>query len=275
MQYQSFIKGFIILGIIIFVVYKFQLHSQSPLAFLKTKNCVKSMMESNDFICEPDNLWNERKVLYRIQDDLNLKKLPSSPFFMKNWEPNFHCSHARRIGRMGDGGKWVCDLFRLQNRSDCIVYSAGSSGDFSFEVDLKKYLPNCEIHTFDLGRYQCPKNVCTFHQLLLGNGKNRNSRTWSMIIKELGHVNRPIDVFKIDIEGWEFQFFPSIFQSPEISYPRQILVEIHPKNIPDTHRFFELLRNNNYVIFSKDPNVVSRAVLFEYAFLRLNSQFFE
>jgi hypothetical protein len=56
-----------------------------------------------------------------------------------------------------------------------------------------------------------------------------------MIIKELGHENRLIDVFKIDIEGSEFKFFSSVFQSSEASYPRQLLVEIHPKTTPDTH----------------------------------------
>ena len=275
MQYQGFIRASLVLVISIFLLYHLHQRLWSGLTCLNASNCPKSMMEGDGFICESDHLWNQRKILHRIQDDLNMKKLSSSPFFMKNWEPNFHCSHARRIGRMGDGGKWVCDLFRLQNRSNCIVYSAGSSGDFSFEIDLKKYLPNCEIHTFDLELYQCPKNVCTFHKLLLGDGRSRNSKTWSMIIKELGHVNRSIDIFKIDIEGSEFNFFPSIFQSPETFYPRQILAEIHPRGIPDTHAFFELLRTNNYVIFSKDPNVVSRATLFEYAFLRLNPLFFK
>ncbi len=279
MQYQLLIRSssFIIIAIIIIFLYKLQLHTWSSLSFLTTKkNCVKSMLESDDFICESDELWNERKILYRIQDELNMKKLPSSPYFLKNWEPNFHCSHARRIGRMGDGGKWVCDLFRLQNHSNCLVYSAGSSGDFSFEIEMKKYLPNCEIHTFDVKLYKCPTDICIFHQLILGDGISRNrSKTWQMIIKELGHEKRSIDVFKIDIEGGEFNFFPSIFQSSKTSYPRQILVEIHPKTDPDTHGLFELLRANNYVIFSKEPNIILRASLFEYAFLKLNDQFFK
>jgi hypothetical protein len=140
---------------------------------------------------------------------------------------------------------------------------------------MKKYLPNCEIHTFDVRLYKCPTNVCIFHQFWLGDGRSPNSKTWTMVIKELGHENRSIDVFKIDIEGSEFKFFPSIFEASEASYPRQILVEIHPKTAPDTHRLFDLLRTNNYVIFSKEPNVLMRATLFEYAFLRLNSQFFK
>jgi hypothetical protein len=56
-----------------------------------------------------------------------------------------------------------------------------------------------------------------------------------------------IDVFKIDIEGSEFKFFSSIFQSSKASYPRQILVEIHPKTTPDTHCLFDLFSVNESV----------------------------
>jgi hypothetical protein len=31
------------------------------------------------------------------------------------------------------------DLFCLENRPDCLIYSAGSNGDFSFEVDMQKF----------------------------------------------------------------------------------------------------------------------------------------
>jgi hypothetical protein len=141
---------------------------------------------------------------------------------------------------------------------------------------MKKYLPNCEIHTFDSGVYQCPQNVCTYHQFWLGDGKSpSNSKSWPMIIKELGHENRSIDVFKIDIEGGEFSFFPTIFQVPEAFYPQQILVEIHPTTAPDTHRLFDLLRTNHYVIFSKEPNLLNHGALYEYAFLKLNPLFFQ
>jgi hypothetical protein len=233
-------------------------------------------MESDNFICESDDLWNERKILYQIQDKLNMQKLLSSQFFLTNWEPNFHCSHARRIGTMGDGGKWVCDLFRLKTRSNCLIYSAGSAGEFSFETQMKRFLPNCEIHTFDTTLYECPKNVCVFHQIILGNGTfPAGSKTWQMIIEDLGHRNRLIDVFKIDIEGGEYSFFPSIFKTRHNSFPRQILVEFHPRNREEIHAFFELLRSNNYVIFNKEPNLLAGPSFFEYTFLKLNSQFFQ
>ena len=276
MRHRLNIRVLPVVGLFILILYELGLQSWSPFCLSNIKNCTKSLMESDGFICEPDDLWDERKILHRIQDELNRKYINSFPIFMSNWEPEFHCSHARRIGRMGDGGKWVCDLFRLQNRPDCLIYSVGSSGDFSFENEIKKYLPNCEIHTFDFQGYQCPKGICTYHQFWLGDGKNRSdSKTWPMVLKELGHENRLVDVLKIDIEGGEFQFFPTMFETPNISHPRQILVELHPPPVEPVKDFFKLLRANNYAIFYKDPNLMNRGELYEYAFLRLNSQFFK
>jgi hypothetical protein len=41
--------------------------------------------------------------------------------------PAFFCPHElERIGELGDGGKWVCGLSRLQEKEDCVVYSIGT-----------------------------------------------------------------------------------------------------------------------------------------------------
>ena len=29
-------------------------------------------------------------------------------YFQNNWEPEVHCAFQARVGRIGDGGKWVC-----------------------------------------------------------------------------------------------------------------------------------------------------------------------
>ncbi|CAF1037787.1 unnamed protein product [Rotaria sordida] len=102
---------------------------------------------------------------------------------------------------MGDGGKWVCDPYRLKSRLDCLVYSVGSDGDFGFEVDMKKTMPHCEIHTFDQNQYSCPNGICIFHQITFGNGIHPSgSKNWTTIIQELNHTQRKIDILKIDIE---------------------------------------------------------------------------
>ncbi len=274
-QPVSILPVVLILTIMIFCLlfWNFRYHLWLPIPHIG--DCHRSFIESDSFICEPDFVWNERKILYHIQDQLNMIERPNERFFQSNWEPNFNCSYARRIGSMGDGGKWVCDPFRLKDRYDCLIYSAGSNGDFSFEIDLKKVLPHCEIHTFDQDVYVCPNNVCIFHQIVFGNGIQPNgSKTWKMIIEQLNHTNKTIDVFKIDIEGGEYAFFPSIFSSTALPHPRQILVELHPRNHTDIHSFFRLLRHKDYVIFNKEPNLGAGYKYFEYAFLKLNSRFF-
>ncbi|CAF2874970.1 unnamed protein product [Rotaria sp. Silwood2] len=250
--------------------------SCSKISSIFSGNCHLSLSESDDFICEPDNVWNERKNVYRAQDKENMMKRQSNIFFLTNWEPNFHCSHARRVGRMGDGGKWVCDPYRLKSRLDCLVYSVGSNGDFSFEVDMKKTMPHCEIHTFDQNRYVCPKDICIFHQITFGNGTHPpGSKSWTTIIQELNHVQRKINVLKIDIEGGEYFFFPLLMQASANSLPQQILVELHPIDPNMIHGFFELLRERHYVIFNKEPNLIAGHRYFEYAFLKLNPLFFK
>jgi len=100
--------------------------------------CELSLFESDGYICESDALWNERKRIFHPENERNKIRYPDTFYFLTNWEPTFHCSHARRIGARGDGGKWICDPHRLKARTDCLIYSVGSSGDFSFEIELKK-----------------------------------------------------------------------------------------------------------------------------------------
>lgn len=238
-----------------------------------TNDCDLSLRESDKFICESDSLWNERKRLFKIQDERNINKVNHRIFFSSNWEPNFHCSHAHRVGKMGDGGKWVCDLFRLKDRHDCLVYSVGSYGEFSFEIDLKQIMPHCEIHTFDLSAYTCPNNVCIFHQIKFGDG-SQGSKTWKMVLEELNHTNRMIDILKMDIESYEYSFCPQLFVETQRFQPRQVLIEVHPNKVDMMHKIFELFRNNQYVIFNKEPNLEAGVDVAEYAFLKLNAEFF-
>ncbi|CAF1437917.1 unnamed protein product [Didymodactylos carnosus] len=234
-------------------------------------NCQLSNKESGNFFCEQDGLWNRRKQIYHIQRQRNEMKTKNNLFFSTNYEPTFHCSFERRFGAIGDGGKWICDSYRFDTKSTCLIYSFGSNNDFTFEIDLKDSLPNCDIHTFDLNKYECPDQICTFHQLKLGNGIDKHTKTLGMIMDELDHAKYELDILKIDIEGGEYSVFPSMFNDK--IYPRQIQVEIHHKNVKATHELFDLFAENGYVIFHKEPNLLNTKI-FEFALLRLNQQFF-
>lgn len=81
--------------------------------------------------------------------------------------PAFNCPHElERLGALGDGGKWLCGLSRLQEKKDCVVYSfgehkirnstptifhtiTGTNYESSFETEILTRTRNCQIWTFD------------------------------------------------------------------------------------------------------------------------------
>ena len=66
--------------------------------------------------------------------------------------PDYNCPLLKeRVGRIGDGGKWVCGLrSNVMHGRRCLVYSLGSAGDTSFE-DALLSSTGCEVHTFGAG----------------------------------------------------------------------------------------------------------------------------
>lgn len=136
-------------------------------------------------------------------------------FYQSHYEPDFVCQYERRIGKLGDGGKWICDPHRIAHQKDCLVYSVGSNNDFSFEeAVLRDIGPHCEIHTFDFGNYAAGaekvgtrlhdgvnKTAVVYHQVGVGLDDPPKFKSLKTIVEELGHVNRTIDIFKIDCEG--------------------------------------------------------------------------
>ena len=286
------LKLIIILILLVMVIYTIRNNRKQVSSLVKswgfdsTSSCNLSSIESDGWFCEIDAEWNRRKLVYHNQDKRNPGPGTCLDFFKNNWEPTFHCTFEQRIGRVGDGGKWVCDIHRyqaLKNRSP-LIYSLGSNGDFTFETAIKEVLPQAEIHTFDRGVYSCPKHVCTFHQAYMSDGIRNGSTSLKQVIAKLGHTARTIDLLKVDIEGSEFLLFDSFFKSsPEKSektYIRQILFEIHlsvnlqPNSCAHAHRLFDLFRRNHYAITHKEVNPARPTNIYEYALIKLNPTFF-
>ncbi|KAI0270467.1 methyltransferase domain-containing protein [Gloeopeniophorella convolvens] len=64
--------------------------------------------------------------------------------------PAFPCPHElERVGALGDGGKWVCGLSRLQEKPDCVVYSVGPPADATFEAEVLARTRHCQLYVFD------------------------------------------------------------------------------------------------------------------------------
>ncbi len=234
-------------------------------------------------------------------------------FYQNHYEPDFACRHERRLGQLGDGGKWVCDphrlgpkrggsgrSFRAANVSlettghvppppPCLVYSIGSNGEPSFENGIRDFIgPHCEIHVFDMDDFaeQVSSTGAIFHQW----GLSRDGWTspdppapWQQVYKtlnqtlhELGHIGRPIDIFKIDCEGCEREIYQDFFL-PGIDL-RQVLIELHAGEglVPVMPDLFRAMYRNGYVIFHKEPNIQysDGGNAIEYSFLKLHPEFF-
>lgn len=249
---------------------------------------VRAYEESNGFFTDiRESDWNRLKERLRATPECALKCQPEAAeiWYQNNWEPGFTCQHERRIGRWGDGGKWVCDPHRITSKhgsQSCLVYSVGSNNDFSFEeAILKDISPDCEIHTFDPTVGEHPSKLpaygnITFHPWGLGHEDHGAYKTLPSMIKELGHQLKEIDILKIDCEGCEWATFASWFEDGAPLSARQILIELHngtlgPHDPPISHEFISFLREKGYVIFHKESNTLGcKGACIEFSFLRLN-----
>lgn len=272
------------LGVFLFLSAHIRLALQGR---VRGERCDLSRIESDEFFCESDQDWRRRKERFHLQHNRN--RVLGSPylFFQDNYEPTFSCRFERRLGGNGDGGKWLCDVYRLRQSQSCLIYSLGSNGDFSFENETKRLLPHCDIHTFDMRLFNCTE-ICTFHQMMVGGGVN-DSKSLSTIMSELNHTGRSLDILKVDVEGSEYEFFENFFNNSDglSERIRQILVEVHLNPFVRTvnnvtvfeyeraHDLFRLFHDNHFVIFHKEVNLYNPYMAFEFSFIRLNRQFFE
>lgn len=122
----------------------------------------------------------------------------------------------------------------------CVVYSVGGNNEWQFEMDVLDKTP-CEVHTFDctgdIERFVVPENPrLHFHHICLGteNKKTETGEFWTMekMTDTLNHTK--IDLFKMDIEGYEFPLFQNWPHREYKSYdtavlPMQVMVEIHSR----------------------------------------------
>jgi Methyltransferase domain len=143
----------------------------------------------------------------------------------------------------------------------------------SFEESILEALPNCEVHTFD--HTITPKGVphgVNFHgwglEAVDGGGK---MKTLPTMMRELGH-DQPgvsIEILKIDVEGHEWDVLNPLLDSDKLPFVRQLLIELHPKELEQTRRFFELMHDAGYEISHKEPNTYQGGRLQEYNFILL------
>jgi Methyltransferase domain len=168
---------------------------------------------------------------YRFPEDHDrYSSNKSASWIFSNWDPYFTCPHVRKIGGLGGGSKWVCDVERLQKvierrRSKdakilevwsppqsssgkkgteikngqsplCLVYSIGSNGNYFWEDNLFKFVGgDCEIHIFDPDPFDRPgmskiKNM-HFHQWGLGSSYSNQSQSRKLVRRRRKNGDKP------------------------------------------------------------------------------------
>jgi hypothetical protein len=185
------------------------------------------------------------------------------------YAPSYSCPFEERVGNSKDGGIWVCDPTSLNSES--IVYSVGSNGEMSFETQLHQICNGCKIHMFDNAMNEAgmkpirdaeAAGVLTFHPFGFAVSDNPELPVKPLqdSMAELNH--KFIDIFKIDCEGCEWEFFDKILKTfPPILFG-QVLVELHPFFDADrTNRFLKLMEEKGYMMFHYETNVLRRHLI--------------
>lgn len=205
-------------------------------------------------------------------------------FWTENYDPEFTCESEMKFGPISDGGKWVCDPHRI-DKNNCLVYSVGSHGDFSFEeAVLSGVSKSCEVHTFDrvtfFNRKQfkplADKAGVIFHHTSLGKPTTQfpNGKRFKEIVSDLKHEGKTIDIMKIDCEGCEWdQYQDWLDDWKEMNLTvRQVLIELHQSPLPQTPDFFDKMLERGYVIFHREGNNINN-LCYEYSFVLLDTAF--
>uniref|UniRef100_A0A7E4VDF1 Methyltranfer_dom domain-containing protein n=1 Tax=Panagrellus redivivus TaxID=6233 RepID=A0A7E4VDF1_PANRE len=138
------------------------------------------------------------------------------------------CPNLFRVGRIGDGGKWMCGpQFIPDWDRKCVIYCFGISTDPSFETEINNVTQGkCDIVAVDTKRYTYPTEQLAaigaqYIETRISPTTTDNSITVTDLMKKMNHDH--IDVLKMDIEGSEYAIASEIF-SLNIC---QMMVELH------------------------------------------------
>lgn len=166
-----------------------------------------------------------------------------TPFSIWDFIPaSFNCPwEIERVGRLGDGGKWVCGMSKYETLPmgrECVIYSFGIQFESSFEEGFLERT-GCEIWGYDYSVSEFGqqlkgaerKSRAHFTQAGIGGTTDESEDPPFYSIQDLMDMNGHdrVDVLKMDIEGAEFETMASLvkfFGRGEVPVG-QFMVEIH------------------------------------------------
>jgi len=212
-------------------------------------------------LSDSETLWKE-SVLRRHKIEERDPYIVANPwdaghlvFIWDLFYTTFNCPHQlSRLGRLGDGGKWVCGVshLRAKKKTGCIIYSFGINGDTSFENDILNKT-SCTLRAFDhtVDEKSVPlmkmfPGRSTFRKIGLAAKEDAHGHETSMrtLLSEMKfHGDTFIDILKFDIEGSEFQVLTQLLTDFPNGLPfGQLLIEIHMHRFPAKSNMFKEFR---------------------------------
>ncbi|PAA75979.1 hypothetical protein BOX15_Mlig001702g1 [Macrostomum lignano] len=182
--------------------------------------------------------FNRLESLRRVNLGNQTERQVEDMYFAFVEQQQIACPFSRRVGDSGDGGWDVCFTapFDISRSDPCVAFSFGINNIWKFDDQLaEKY--RCKVYMFDPSMTGTSdhqrKQTSWFYRTGLGaENKVDSSSGWKMrtlchLLDELGYVNRPIDIVKIDIEHWEWSSLERAIQEGCLHQVKQLLFESH------------------------------------------------
>ena len=150
-----------------------------------------------------------------------------------------------------DGWKYVCgvDTMRASTHRPLNIISIGSNDNWVFEEAAARHFRRRRIRVYTLdctvSKLHVPAQLVpqvTFHRVCIDSVDREPPRggpvrtwRWPTLLRELRQrdgLTGPVDLLKIDAEGYEYGFLPDLFGgavggSRNMDMPLQILMELH------------------------------------------------
>lgn len=181
-------------------------------------------------------------------DSDSLTEKSGVAFFQNFWEPCLDCCDARRVGRRGDGGKWLCADAGLAEEDKII--SVGSNNEFSFETGLLE-MGVKTVHVYDHTSKPSANTRIKFFRLEM-----TPERLFDILLK-LSRRKSRVSILKVDCEGCEYGLFTDKILNLLCSMDTQILVEVHWTLLrpPAVAKLWKRFASHGFAPFHKEPNI--------------------
>ncbi|KAK3092809.1 hypothetical protein FSP39_007458 [Pinctada imbricata] len=188
----------------------------------------------------------------------------------------YHCKEFVRVGKTTDGGWDVCIDPKYAPRKPCIVYSFGIAFDWSFDESMAKtfgckvysYDPSMDlpIHSHSPGVYFYNIGISSKDTSIPGltvkGPKGQRKMAWKLrtlksLLKENGHLNRRIDILKMDVEEAEWAAIPNMISTGVLKNVKQLYIEFHGGGNKNQLMVVRQLYDEGFRVFWLHRNPVS------------------